>query len=447
MEKDKKKILAGAGILGIGLAYLLTRKKEVPPPPTYTCPYCGETFATLEELLAHIEAEHPGTPPPSFGRIAGRVLDDTTGQGIPDAVIYVDSRYDGVSYSGGSFQTNYYGFGTYTVTVGASNYQTAQFDITIDTEEVAVDFQLSPVPASGGWSEGVTIRSIEIEPYLLYLGSPVKITVYVDFPLPVPETIHATISIDGTELSGDFPTMYARVGFEYTPITTGIFTVVAKDKSANFEVLPSVTSTYYMPWGGVRMPVCTKWDGEKCVSWDPVDAIVSGYVIAEYWYDQLIAMATDYSCKEYWDTKDELTSVIAKGLGKPVWQPPDEWVLEYGTTCPVCNGTGKQLCTYDMHGCMPGRLIECRNCGGTGKVLLVDLKRGWRDWQKEIDYHSVCGAGQCTPSVRCPYCDQKIYGPSHTQGLSWDTESFARTVLRHIEEKHPSHPLTEPAWF
>ena len=442
---DKKKILAGAGILGIGLAYLLTRKKEVPSPPTYTCPYCGETFATLEELLAHIEAEHPSTPPPSFGRIAGRVLDGITGKGIPDAVLYVDSRYDSVSYSGGSFQTNYYGFGIYTVTVGASNYQTAQFEVTIDAELVEIDFQLSPVPESGGWSEGVTIRSIKIEPNLLYLGSPVKITVYIDYPLPVPETIHATISIDGTELSGDFTTTYARVVFEYTPIETGIFTVVAKDKSANFEVLPSVVSTYYMPWGGVRMPVCTEWVNGECVAWNPADAAVSNYVFYEGW--RVFVMATDYTCKEYWDTKDELASVIAVALGSGRWPLLSEWVLEYGKTCPVCNGSGKVVCTHDMRHCLPGRIIDCRRCNGTGKVLLVDLERGWRDWQKEIDYHSVCGAGRCTPSVRCPYCDQKIYGPSHTRGLSWDKESFARVILRHIEEKHPSHPLTEPAWF
>lgn len=500
---DKKKILAGAGILGIGLAYLLTRKKEVPSPPTYTCPYCGETFATLEELLAHIEAEHQGTPPPSFGRIAGRVIDGITGKGIPDAVIYVDSRYDSVSYSGGSFQTNYYGFGTYTVTVGASNYQTAQFDVTIDAEEVAVDFQLSPVPASGGWSEGVTIRSIKIEPNLLYLGSPVKITVYIDYPLPVPETIHATISIDGTELSGDFPTIYARVAFEYTPIETGVFTVVAKDKSANFEVLPSVLSTYYIPWGGVRMPICTdiiipdvepfelygvsypggdirysefsfvdippsdmaravfrvssRYDKIAAklplaypVAWDMSDAGITewtGHIAEDYHGKVLTIMPTNYTCNEYWDDKDELASVIAGGLGSGRWPLLSEWVSEYGKACPVCNGTGQVVCTHDMHGCMPGRLIECRNCGGTGKVLLVDLQRGWRDWQKAIDYHSVCGAGSCTPSVRCPYCDQKIYGPSHTRGLSWDKESFARVILRHIEEKHPTHSLTEPAWF
>ena len=46
--------------------YITGRNIEVAPvlpPPVYTCPYCGETFDTLEELNAHIASEHPGLPP------------------------------------------------------------------------------------------------------------------------------------------------------------------------------------------------------------------------------------------------------------------------------------------------------------------------------------------------------------------------------------------------
>ena len=35
-------------------------------PPTYTCNYCGATFATEEELAAHI-AKYHGTAPPPLG--------------------------------------------------------------------------------------------------------------------------------------------------------------------------------------------------------------------------------------------------------------------------------------------------------------------------------------------------------------------------------------------
>lgn len=34
--------------------------KPTPPPEGYTCPYCGDTFATWDELVDHIQSEHPG---------------------------------------------------------------------------------------------------------------------------------------------------------------------------------------------------------------------------------------------------------------------------------------------------------------------------------------------------------------------------------------------------
>jgi len=56
-------IVCGAIAFGtlITLALLATRAA---PPEVYTCPYCGATFNTEEELLAHIEIEHPEAPPP-----------------------------------------------------------------------------------------------------------------------------------------------------------------------------------------------------------------------------------------------------------------------------------------------------------------------------------------------------------------------------------------------
>lgn len=34
--------------------------RRVPPPAGYTCPYCGATFETYDELVSHIQSEHPG---------------------------------------------------------------------------------------------------------------------------------------------------------------------------------------------------------------------------------------------------------------------------------------------------------------------------------------------------------------------------------------------------
>jgi len=48
-----------AGVGGLAL-FLLSRKAGAAPPEGYVCPYCGATFATYEELAAHVQSEHPG---------------------------------------------------------------------------------------------------------------------------------------------------------------------------------------------------------------------------------------------------------------------------------------------------------------------------------------------------------------------------------------------------
>ena len=35
-------------------------KEEGVPPGGYTCPYCGANFDTYEEVVSHIQTEHPG---------------------------------------------------------------------------------------------------------------------------------------------------------------------------------------------------------------------------------------------------------------------------------------------------------------------------------------------------------------------------------------------------
>lgn len=48
----------GLGLAGaLGLAALAW---AAPPEEEYVCPYCGATFATYEELVAHIQSQHPG---------------------------------------------------------------------------------------------------------------------------------------------------------------------------------------------------------------------------------------------------------------------------------------------------------------------------------------------------------------------------------------------------
>jgi len=63
MPKEERKISPAVLIIpfALGLAALgvVAALALAAPPKVYTCPYCGAEFATEEELLAHIELEHP----------------------------------------------------------------------------------------------------------------------------------------------------------------------------------------------------------------------------------------------------------------------------------------------------------------------------------------------------------------------------------------------------
>ncbi|MBA7583798.1 hypothetical protein ES708_25748 [subsurface metagenome] len=72
-EKVKKKEVAkGAGaLILIGLIAFFFLYKP------HKCPYCDEAFRTKAELIAHIEAKHPGEPIP----------DEDQGQGAPEVKV------------------------------------------------------------------------------------------------------------------------------------------------------------------------------------------------------------------------------------------------------------------------------------------------------------------------------------------------------------------------
>ncbi len=60
MKKETKQGLVVAGVVGaIALGIYATTAKAAPPLP-YCCPYCGDCFATLEELQTHVAIAHPG---------------------------------------------------------------------------------------------------------------------------------------------------------------------------------------------------------------------------------------------------------------------------------------------------------------------------------------------------------------------------------------------------
>lgn len=59
METKTVAIGLGAAAAIGALIYFATRAKAA-PLLEYGCPYCGESFATYEELVAHVQLVHPG---------------------------------------------------------------------------------------------------------------------------------------------------------------------------------------------------------------------------------------------------------------------------------------------------------------------------------------------------------------------------------------------------
>lgn len=432
MEADKKKIIAGVGVLGgAGLIYLLSRRRP--------------------------EEE----PPPGYGRVQGYVLDEETGAKIANAEISVDGIFHCYSDYHGLYRTDYVQFGTHVITVKADNYQTATFPVTLESSLMNQDLPLLPLPeAPTEWTEGVEVVNIKVSPSTAYLGETIEIDVYIQYPYPMelPADIHGSVLVDGILISADFTITFRNptLRFTYTPTEPGSYTVKAQDKSASFTVIQDIPATYYSPFGGTRMPICTqvtipnvepfdmyqqKFDGGNYMvdgfselqvtnvpqlieglkdaypsKWDPPNAEVDSWVVRYRtwpgtWFSPsgagLLVMATDYECQEYWDSEDKLARMIVGYIDpRTIGEIPDEWDTEK-----------------------------------------VDLTRGRRDWVKKLSWSSLCGGGKCVPRIFCPYCEKYIEGTSYTRGLPYDKLSFIRHFLRHIKEKHPAHPLTEPAWF
>ena len=58
MTKAEKVMLGFAS--AVGAFFGIKKLVEAAPPLPYCCPYCGDCFATLEELQTHVAIEHPG---------------------------------------------------------------------------------------------------------------------------------------------------------------------------------------------------------------------------------------------------------------------------------------------------------------------------------------------------------------------------------------------------
>lgn len=359
------------------------------------------------------------------------------------------------------------------------------YDLTLDSLHGSFEAMAGVL----GWTEGIQVQAVTVYPEIVYIGEEVDIKVYAQYPEPLPlhVSINGYVTIDGLVLTGAWtitdrnPTLVLK----YTPEAMGDFTIVAQDKSASLKVLSAAPGQYYNPFGGTRMPLCvdivvpgvpafsyynythpggdlvwsalplygspksvfsTRWNVIESrlayglpIAWSPSGSNVTQWVtyyISRY-TTSLVVMATAYtSCQQYWDSKDELAVMMA-GKSHSAPRIPDEWRLAYGTTCPTCGGTG----IYDN-----GRRRTCPECWGSGKTFRIDLIRGIRDWVKPIKFGTnppvYAGIKQFNYTIKCPYCNTVVELDHEQKKLA-----LVELLFDHIEDRHPTHPLTSPAWF
>jgi hypothetical protein len=537
---DKKVAGILAAVSGISaLAYLLTRKQPTPPPPPqkYKCPQCDETFGTYEALLAHIQADHPGEPPPEVGYITGVITDKLTGAKVANATIYLDWALDCHSDVNGTYVTSYTKYGAHTLLVEADNYGSNQeFQVTTNSQVTTFDIQLEHVPdplPGEDWMQDISIKSMTLTPSTVYPGQEVQIQLEASYRCDAPRPILTTgrLHIDGEIISKEFevgyynPTFY----FHYTPQMPGTYTISSGGSGAILTVLREEVAHYFSPFGGVRWPLITDilfpdvapftvdtwefpggdlkfsdivanykgWIPDPWISahtqyfqgpyaqvsyfalpfdflanyvqtarvaaTDTPDCPIDKYGILPRTFDGytgpiagLLAMITDkQGCPDYWDSKEALAQMIGRykptGGVRPVY-PPSELVTPYHVTCQWCGGTGLMDCAVGRIGCM--------FCLGTaygapqyaGKLYPFDIYKGVRDWTWPPFVYGDCrwaSREQHHYSIYCPYC-QAPFTTGDLGTTSWyepQRIAWARQFLQHIESNHPTHPLTEPAWF
>lgn len=379
------------------------------------------------------------------------------------------------------------------------------YQVTVDG--LSGSLVVNPGPGWPGWSEDTMVLELSAEPSTAFIGEMVRFRAYIMGPWPADYeqgvTIEGTVNVDGTTLSQTFLTHIRNptLSFPYTPTQPGSFIATAQDKTAILTVVANPAASYYSPFGGVRIPIITdiligdvkysdlpyhsyfrppffpvdphsppellaQLQNAIPLAWTPAGASINTWAtpaLSQYEgygpdYVAVKMMPLDYQCQPYWNSKLELMEMIASG-GMSV---PAEWIVAYGTTCPTCHGTGGPVvcpvCGGTGHGtwrgmcrtCQgTGTLQICPTCKGLGKLLNVDIGRGIKDQQVPIAFKSAYYNEVYHYEMFCPYCLDYIATGSatHQENSTAIREKSTRYLINHIETSHPTHLLTEPAWF
>lgn len=472
---SKGRIIAGVGIIIgtiITAAHYLRRGPVCTPGDTE----CRGNDLYICDAQGQWKLEEENSPScivqPTTGLLQGYVVNTATGAKIPrgNALITIDGTQTiyNTADSFGGFRTPALQYGVHHFTVEVDDYVTGEFDLEISEPVTNFSFELDPLPAAPTpWTEGVTVEKVRVDKPVAYAGEVVHILIDIQYayPAPLPADISGTVLVDGQELTEMWTIDFRNptLSLAYTTSQVGIFTVRAQTKSTTFEVVQQVPGTYYPPHGGVRFPTCTEltvpdvavltsgrgvygqekpgW-GNVFVrisdptviaglsdaypsAWSPFEASVrqSGMLITQTPYGHIpnaptgkfvFTMPTDYTCPPYWASKEELANVIA-------------------SSHPSTLGT-----FYNWFTELKGWLAQF------GPKIIPFT--GWKDWVKEVGWgHDNVKEGYVI-TLGCPYCPEVFRG-TLTIRQSEDRLPLARKLLEHIDQNHPDHPLTAPAWF
>jgi len=129
---------------GMALALALSEAARPAPPEVYTCPICGATFATEEELNYHIQTAHPEVPP-GLANLYGKVTDAVTGEAIPSVLVALNGL-EVYTDAGGNYAFTDLGTGTYSLFFQKGGYEEIEMgDITLQEGNNELNVQMPPV--------------------------------------------------------------------------------------------------------------------------------------------------------------------------------------------------------------------------------------------------------------------------------------------------------------
>lgn len=125
MAEEERRISPAVLIIPVGLglaaAVGVAAIAMAAPPTVYTCPHCGAEFDTEEELLAHIELEHPELPP--LANLYGKVTDAVIGEAIAGVLVTLND-IETYTDTEGNYAFSDLELGEYTLEFSKAGYQT-----------------------------------------------------------------------------------------------------------------------------------------------------------------------------------------------------------------------------------------------------------------------------------------------------------------------------------